>query len=45
MLLADASAWITARNSRLSAHIAQLERRRSEAPGQAAREASGLGAR
>lgn len=43
-LLADV-ANLTARNSRLSAHIARLERRLSEALGQAAREASGLGAR
>jgi chromosome segregation ATPase len=35
---------LTARNSRLSAHITRLERRLSEALGQAAWEASGLGA-
>ncbi|MEU3190687.1 hypothetical protein ABZ686_08565 [Streptomyces sp. NPDC006992] len=42
-LLADV-ANLTARNSRLSAHITRLERRLSEALGQAAWEASGLGA-
>lgn len=42
-LLADV-ANLTARNNRLSAHIARLERRLSEALGQAAWEASGLGA-
>jgi chromosome segregation ATPase len=42
-LLADV-ANLTARNSRLSAHIARLERRLSQALGQAAWEASGLGA-
>ncbi|MET8413435.1 hypothetical protein ABZV34_36245 [Streptomyces sp. NPDC005195] len=42
-LLADV-ANLTARNSRLSAHIARLERRLSEALGQVAWEASGLGA-
>ncbi|MFH8342964.1 DUF6262 family protein [Streptomyces sp. AM6-12] len=42
-LLADV-ANLTARNSRLSAHITRLERRLSEALGQAVWEASGLGA-
>ncbi|MFJ6889850.1 hypothetical protein ACIQRC_34090 [Streptomyces californicus] len=42
-LLADV-ANLTARNSRLSVHIARLERRLSETLGQAAWEASGLGA-
>lgn len=42
-LLADV-ANLTARNGRLSAHISRLERRLSEALGQAAWEASGLGA-
>ncbi|MFC9595726.1 hypothetical protein ACFTUC_38765 [Streptomyces sp. NPDC056944] len=42
-LLADV-ANLTARNGRLSAHITRLERRLSEALGQAAWEASGLGA-
>ncbi|WP_234021354.1 hypothetical protein [Streptomyces sp. 142MFCol3.1] len=42
-LLADV-ANLTARNSRLSAHITRLERRLSESLGQAAWEASGLGA-
>ncbi|MEV7244481.1 DUF6262 family protein [Streptomyces sp. NPDC093248] len=42
-LLADV-ANLTARNSRPSAHIARLERRLSEALGQAAWEAAGLGA-
>lgn len=42
-LLADV-ANLTARNNRLSAHITRLERRLSEALGQAAWEASGLGA-
>ncbi|MFD3567426.1 hypothetical protein [Streptomyces sp. NPDC058667] len=42
-LLADV-ANLTARNGRLSAHITRLERRLSEALGQTAWEASGLGA-
>ncbi|WP_104532062.1 hypothetical protein [Streptomyces natalensis] len=42
-LLADV-ANLTARNGRLSMHITRLERRLSEALGQAAWEASGLGA-
>ncbi|MFP1627746.1 DUF6262 family protein [Streptomyces sp. 5K101] len=42
-LLADV-ANLTARNRRLSAHVTRLERRLSEALGQAAWEASGLGA-
>ncbi|MET8765635.1 DUF6262 family protein [Streptomyces sp. NPDC004658] len=42
-LLADV-ANLTARNSRLSTHITRLERRLSETLGQAAWEASGLGA-
>ncbi|MER7750267.1 helix-turn-helix domain-containing protein [Streptomyces bacillaris] len=42
-LLADV-ANLTARNVRLAAHITRLERRLSEALGQAAWEASGLGA-
>ncbi|MFD8421775.1 hypothetical protein [Streptomyces sp. NPDC059466] len=43
-LLADV-ANLTARNRRLSAHVARLERHLSEALGQTAWEASGLGAR
>ncbi|ALM43543.1 hypothetical protein P405_17135 [Streptomyces sp. FR-008] len=42
-MLADV-ANLTARNGRLSAHITRLERRLSENLGQAAWEASGLGA-
>lgn len=43
VVLADV-ANLTARNSRLSAHITRLERRLSKILGQAAWEASGLGA-